>query len=480
MKTLAGSSSLTHQRPIELTDRAALPGQGPNGASPDREAAPRLTEAQLFEVWRGQRFPAGALVTRQGVPLRVISPGRPGRGPGPDFRGAAIVGPSGVTLRGDVELHVRSSMFGTHGHAVDPAYGNIVLHVVFEDDMGEDTLLLGGARAPVVALASWVARRAQELRLWLERPLLWREPCHDAVMRMGIEGVGASLDGEGTRRFEAKVARFREMVRATGREQALYEGLMEALGYGGNAAPMRSLACLLPWARLREFAAGARDPRAAMEAALLGSAGLLPSQRGHRGPVEPYVEALEGTYAGAGLRSLPQGVWKLWGVRPENFPTRRVAAAAALFARLESPEGVLGLLNAGTVREAIAPLLVVARDFWLTRYDVCAGPCRLPPAFVGRSRALELLVNVVLPAAAASGEAGPAARARAMFGKLPRPAVYGATRFIENALASEGLRVPVNARRAQGLLGLHHDWCTQNGCGRCPLSDRAGTQGPLG
>jgi len=173
-------------------------------------------------------------------------------------------------------------------------------------------------------------------------------------------------------------------------------------------------------------------------------------------------------------------VWKLWGVRPENFPTRRVAAAAALFARLESPEGVLGLLNAGTVREAIAPLLVVARDFWLTRYDVCAGPCRLPPAFVGRSRALELLVNVVLPAAAASGEPGPAARARAMFGKLPRPAVYGATRFIENALASEGLRVPVNARRAQGLLGLHHDWCTQNGCGRCPLSDRAGTQGPLG
>ena len=61
-------------------------------------------------------------------------------------------------------------------------------------------------------------------------------------------------------------------------------------------------------------------------------------------------------------------------------------------------------------------------------------------------------------------------RARALFARLPRPAAYGVTKFIENALASEGVRVPMNARRAQGLLALHRDWCTQNGCGRCPLS----------
>lgn len=429
-----------------------------------------LTEAQLFELWRGQRFPEAALATRHGVPVRVVSPGRPGRGPGPDFRGAAIAGPSGVPLRGDIELHVRSSMFRAHGHERDPAYRNVVLHVVFEDDTGEDTPLPGGKAAPVVALAPWVARRADELRLWLQRPLLWREPCHDAVMRMGAEGVSAALDAEGDLRFEAKVARFREMIAGSGLEQALYEGVVEALGYGGNAAPMRSLACLVPWARLSGLMTGIPDAGLAIEAALLGAAGLLPSQRGHRGPVEPHVEALEETFARTGIRPLPAGVWKLWGVRPENFPVRRVAAAAALFGRLESPASLLCVLEAKNVREAIAPLVVEARGFWRTHYDACAGPCRLPPAFVGRSRALEMLVNGLLPAGAASGDAELEAKARALYTRLPRPAVYGATRFIENALGSEGIRVPVNARRAQGLLSLHHDWCTQNGCGRCPLS----------
>ena len=98
-----------------------------------------LDERQLSLLWRGQRFPAAALVTRAGVPVQVIFQGRAGRGPGPDFRGALIAGPSGLPLRGDVELHVRASSFRAHGHDRDPAYANIILHVVFDDDDGADT-----------------------------------------------------------------------------------------------------------------------------------------------------------------------------------------------------------------------------------------------------------------------------------------------------------------------------------------------------
>ncbi len=433
----------------------------------DLRLTPRLTEAQLTSLWRGRRFPDGALVTRSGVPVRVIFQGRAGRGPGPDFRGAVIAGPSGVPLRGDVELHVRASHFRAHGHHTDGAYRNVVLHVVFEDDGGADTALPGGGSAPVIALAPWVARRAGELQRWLERPLLWREPCHDAVMRMGAGGVGTALDAEGDRRFDAKVARMRESVRASGVEAALYEGLLEALGYGGNAPQMLALARLLPWARLRDRAGG--QPLDG-EALLLGSAGLLPSQRGHRGPLEPHVDALEAAFARARLPSLPPGTWKLWGVRPENAPARRIAAAAALLQRLGDPAALLAIVDAATVNEAIAPLLISASGYWLTHHEVCVGACRLPPAFVGRSRALEVIINVVLPAASASGDPALDARARALYARLPRPAVYGATKFIEAALASEGIRVPVNARRAQGLLELQRNWCTQNGCGRCPLS----------
>ena len=205
---------------------------------------PRLTEAQLSAIWRGRRFPQGALVTREGVPVNVIFHGRAGRGPGPDFRGAVIAGPSGIRLRGDVELHVRSSSFREHGHETDPAYANVILHVVFEDDTGVDTPLPGGRTAPVVALAPWVARRAEDLQRWLQTPLLWREPCHDAVMRMGDDGAAAALEAEGDRRLDAKAARIAETVRQGGLDQALYEGVMEAMGFGGNAPALLALARL--------------------------------------------------------------------------------------------------------------------------------------------------------------------------------------------------------------------------------------------
>jgi hypothetical protein len=259
-------------------------------------------------------------------------------------------------------------------------------------------------------------------------------------------------------------------VRAGGIEQALYEGLLEALGYGGNAAPMLALARLLPWRELAARSSGTSDARTAAEALLLGAAGLLPSQRSHRGPVERHVEELERLFAASGAPSLAPGAWKLWGVRPENAPARRLAAAAALLAELGRPSAALAILDAGTVNAVVRPLTVSAGGFWLAHHDVCAGPCRLPPALVGRSRALEIALNVVVPVALASGDPALEAQARALYARLPRPAAYGATRFLENALASEGVRLPLNARRAQGLLALHRDWCTQGGCGRCPLS----------
>lgn len=434
--------------------------------------APHLTEAQLEALWRGQRFPREALVTRQGVPVRVIFQGRRGRGPGPDFRGARIAGPSGVELRGDIELHVRASDFLAHGHQRDPAYAGVILHVVFLDDTGADTLLPGGRTVPVVALVPWVARRAGDLQRWLERPLLWREPCHDAVMRMGAAGVAAALEAEGDRRFEARARRAYEAIRAAGIDGALYEGLLEGMGYGGNAPQMLALARLLPWQRLAALAPPGPGRRFRLEALLLGSAALLPSQRGHRGPPGPYAERLEREFAAARLPSLAPGLFKTWGVRPENAPCRRIAGAAALLESLGRPAALLECALATNTADAVAPLLAAdAGGYWRHHYDLCAGPCRLPPALCGRGRALEILLNTVLPAAVAAGQEPHAAAARRLYERLPRPASYGRTRFLEEALASEGVRVPINARRAQGLLALQKDWCTQGGCGRCPLSE---------
>ena len=125
------------RRPSSVSARSTAP-----------QIAPPPAEATLAQLWAGQRFPASALVTRQGMPLRVLHPGWPGRGAGPDFRDAIIATPSDRLLRGDVELHVRASDFRAHGHHTDPRYNGVVLHLVFEDDAAADTRLASGRRVP--------------------------------------------------------------------------------------------------------------------------------------------------------------------------------------------------------------------------------------------------------------------------------------------------------------------------------------------
>ena len=435
---------------------------------------PRPSEATLVRLWAGQRFPASALVTRQGAPVRVLHPGRPGRGAGPDFRDAVIATPSGHLLRGDVELHVRASDFKAHGHGRDRRYNGVVLHVVFEDDTIEEIRLASGRRAPLVALDRWVRQRDQELRAWLAGPALWREPCHDAIARLGEERVQATLEELGGRRFREREAVLAADIGARGAGEALYRALLAGLGYGGDS-PV-AVAEALPWRELvaRLAPAPGEERIVLAEALLLGAAGLLPSEQG-REPEGRHEARLEALWRASGLTPVHSPAPAPPSLRPANHPARRLAGLAQLLARHDlRPEG---LAAAGEALEAsparlIATWTAPAQGYWREKLAPGLPATRPPGALIGRGRAIELLVNAVLPwvaaLAEAQGESERAAQARACFGRLPRPGPYGALAFLETNLRVAGR--PLDARRQQGLLTLYKTECTQGGCGRCPLS----------
>lgn len=87
-------------------------------------------EYELQRRWAESHWPTPFLHSGHRGPVRVISPGRWNRGPGPDFRDAQILDESGRARRGNVELHLEASAWIQHGHADDPAYEHILLHVV--------------------------------------------------------------------------------------------------------------------------------------------------------------------------------------------------------------------------------------------------------------------------------------------------------------------------------------------------------------
>jgi hypothetical protein len=207
-------------------------------------------------------------------------------------------------------------------------------------------------------------------------------------------------------------------------DELLWAGLLEALGYGGQRELMRAVAAGLRWGRLAAAVSG------------------LAARERPAGAYRLLVQALDAARLRVPLVLRP--------LRPGNRPETRLKGAAALAARFASR----GL------RTTLAPHLQRAAD----GRPATLIACFVVPGAIGRARAVEIITNAVLPLLSAGGES---AAAEAVYRVLPLPARYGPVRHIRRAL---GGKVPLNARRQQGMLYLLKQYCTQGGCGRCPLS----------
>ena len=96
-------------------------------------------EKLLQYIWQFQYFNKSELQTAAGEKLQIIFPGKPNSNQGPDFTNAQIK-IDNTTLVGSVELHLKTSQWNDHGHTHDINYKNVILHVVFENDLSQSTI----------------------------------------------------------------------------------------------------------------------------------------------------------------------------------------------------------------------------------------------------------------------------------------------------------------------------------------------------
>jgi hypothetical protein len=445
------------------------------------------SESQVVALWQSLLASRTELTTEDGEPLRIIYPGRINDDHGPDFRDAIIATKRGL-VKGDIEVHVNSSNWQAHRHYQDPAYNQVLLHVVMWHN-DETTTLQNGRTVPVLALDKYLTGA---MRQWLNvkapKPGL-SVPCLGAARASEPGTIAKFLDDAGEERFLAKAAEFQASIGQVGPSQSLYKGIMGALGYTKNKLPCLELARRLPLCVLESMSQPGTTKEeclARQQALLLGTAGLLPSQRYSSNRAnksgDKWIDKLEELWGSSRhTEVMASNAWHLLKVRPNNFPVRRLVAMSYLIIRHQEKgilEEVVNMINEAPLSQGHhrleAGLLVTTDGYWAQHFDFglrCAITTR---SLLGRQRAADIAVNVLLPFAFAWGRVASlpelALKSLDLYRRYPKLTVNWVERHMNNQLGLDQSLVN-SARRQQGLIHIHKSFCTQGKCYFCRLRD---------
>src|SRR5579872_2739967 len=279
-----------------------------------------MNEALFQFIWQYSLYRPVDLHTADGEPLTVIYCGKLNRDAGPDFQEAKIkVGKT--ILVGNIEMHLKSSDWLRHGHQNDAAYKNLVLHVVYEDDVknvaGNIPVLVLKEHIPVRIIAHYKDLMQSAGKL----------PCarqHDSVKEITKEAWLSRLLAE---RWEQKLGEWNVLLENSAEDwrNLLYWRMAANFGFKTNATPFLMLAQSLPL----NIPTKHKDNLMQIEALLFGQAGMLEDDFEDDYPRELQREYdyLRKKYK---LKPIAGHLWKFLRMRPANFPTVRIAQFAAL------------------------------------------------------------------------------------------------------------------------------------------------------
>ncbi|NUN16397.1 MAG: DUF2851 family protein [Myxococcales bacterium] len=298
-----------------------------------REGKQALPEQVVQCVWYDQLISTEGLTTDEGTPLRIVAPGWWNHGEGPDFKGAQIQ--FGETIRtGDVEIHLDHSGWRQHGHDTDPRYDNVVLEVVLSvTPPATPPRTSAGRRIACLLLGKYVVSDLLQLTdsLPVEDYPYHTDMSRGHCTQLPRVNVDRFILQAADWRLLQKARALRERMERAGVEQAVYEAFLSACGYSRFKHHFRLIARHLPYERAVQLAH--QDPFL-LETALLQIAGLLPVSLPADSLEVPHfnrLATLRTTHLN-GLKCLPIA-WPRTGVRPTNYPERRLAGAARFLAR---------------------------------------------------------------------------------------------------------------------------------------------------
>ena len=418
-----------------------------------------MKENFLHYVWQYKLFNTLNLKLTSGETLQILHSGLSNKNSGPDFFNAkAII--DEILWYGHVEIHVKSSDWYQHKHEEDKNYDAVILHVVYEHDV--DIYMKGNKQIPTLELKEFIDNSIVE-----KYASIFQQQTNWISCEKEIHTINSFIYQNFTERLylerlESKSKFIFTLLENTNYdfEAVLFQLLVKNFGLKVNGDSFLKLATSFDFSLIRKI--GANEFQ--LSALLFGQAGFLNEieESEYQNVLKKEYEYLKHKYQ---LNSLGKNEFQFFRMRPNNFPTIRLAQIATLYSSYRSLfSKLIHLDNVGDFYEILS---TGVNEFWEEHYTFLKSSKKnkkqLTKSFIDL-----LLINTILPL---------------KFVYLKHRDEFDETNFFKllesiqpekNTIIQkfESLKISSkNALESQALLQLKTNYCNHKKCLECAIGN---------
>lgn len=484
-----------------------------------------VPEVVLYDLWKNKKF-KNNLRTFDGKEISILDAGSfNGETGGPDFKSARIrIG--NFTYVGDIEIDRHYSDWKNHGHNIDSKYNSVILHVsLFNYNNHAYVYSRNGRKVPSICLSRYIEKSLLEnIRLKeAERKnnpggklkcseingVINKEIKIDFLSKLGVErfqkkckkvyerlkeiqflselGIKEPVIAyDLNEKFYDRKFKHADFVSQDVWQQLFYEMIFEALGYSKNKLQMTTLAQAANLNFIKKIENdGVLIEK--FEAALLYISGLATSgnsaadkdSKEYIEKIQLHWNSIQPFYDG---NIFDETQWHFFKLRPQNFPTIRIAGGARILKELLHGsllniliKKITEIYNLTVLINTLRTIFIIKSDgFWKHHYIFDQHAKNDLKYFVGASRSDEIVVNVLLPYFAVYFDIFEqpklVKKIRKIYGIYQQRTENQIILDVASALKIDELMK--NTIVSQGMIDLFRNYCSKDKCLECPIGKK--------
>jgi len=423
-----------------------------------------MKEEFLHYIWRFQKFQIHDMKTASDDEIQIISIGQYNTHAGPDFLDARIK--IGNTLwAGHVEIHIKSSDWMLHGHQTNKDYDNVILHVVFDDD--KKIFRSSGSEIATFSLKNRIFPKMEAQYLKLLNNKYW-VPCQHQFHKISQIKKNIWYDRLLIERLEEKTQGIKLNLKMNNDdwEKTFFQTLAINFGLKVNKLPFELLAKSIDLNIISKH----RDNEFQIAALLFGQSGLLDSDFKSE---YPNKLKLEYSFLKQKFRLTPikKESWKFLRLRPQNFPTIRIAQFAKL---LFQETHLFSRMLAATSLTEIENIFKIELPYYWNTHFMFDKPSNNRIKHLGKNTIQFIVINTIVPFLFLYGKSKGVSEYQDKAINLLET-VKGESNSIIDNWKKLGEN-PTSAYNTQALIQLKNAYCNYKKCLNCSIGNSILTQ----